>query len=465
MTSLLISNTLYGAGCEISINFLKRLTNLTQLELRDCLYHFSFNDNFSRYLPQLKSLTLYDNEEVTNDTIKNLTNLTSLSLDQPSISTRYNFSRFTNLTYLSAPGIKSRDLVVLTNLSHLVIRAPLKVFDRDFSHLQKLTKLELLHGKETSDTILRLLPNLQEIAFSDRSCNIQRTSKNVITLTKVTCLSVLKLDEIRLLPILEHFPNLIALHLPECTIEMGSELVISKLMNLRILYLQNARSFPNYILGSLTNLVKLNLSIPIDEERDGAIENLTSLTILDISENSDVTNKAIKNLCNLTSLNIAKNSFVDDHGLVRLTNLRILDATKNHYISFSGISKLRNLNSLSISYHRSFRFENLCLLSHLTSLKCRDTQLSLLERKKLTHIRNLCIESDPGVRDESISSSKSSSLSSFSSFSSSSFSSDSDNDNSMDDHFYDLTSSSEVSLTISNSTFDDSDNEGGSYDF
>ncbi|MFT5873295.1 MAG: internalin A [Clostridium sp.] len=78
------------------------------------------------------------------------------------------------------------------------------------------------------------------------------------------------------------------------------------------------------------------------------IENLTNLTLLNLSNNQIKNIEPLKELTNLTNLDLATNQLSDIEPLKELTNLTILDLATNQMSNIDPLNELTNLTELNL---------------------------------------------------------------------------------------------------------------------
>jgi hypothetical protein len=152
-------------------------------------------------------------------------------------------------------------------------------------------------------------------------------------------------------------------------------------------------------LQRLTSLTKINLSYN-QFIRNEAIENLVSLTYLDLEsnytisdvaltrltklrtlslyDNQSITNNAIKELYSLTSINLDDNKYISDEGICNLTNLEELDLSSNKKITDNSLKKLVNLRRLNIGNNSKITIKGFSHLSKLSTLILKRIQTLLI---------------------------------------------------------------------------------------
>ena len=124
------------------------------------------------------------------------------------------------------------------------------------------------------------------------------------------------------------------------------------------------------ILYLLQNIGPLEITILNASNNDNitnkSVKHLINLTSLDASCNHEITDEGIKSLINLTSLNATLNFDITDEGVKFLTNLTSLDAIIAKNITNDGIKHLINLTSLNASYNDNITNDG---IKHLVNLK------------------------------------------------------------------------------------------------
>lgn len=382
LTSLEVSQLI-----SVERGILKNLTNLTSLQI---CHGYHFDD--IEYLTNLKILkTLAGSCNIVDETIKNLSNLTSLHLIETHL-TASAIRHLTNLTYLRInPTPFLKDFKVFPNLCHLVIDK--SIGNRYSSLPRSLTKLEMLRDSGFNLHVINHLPNLCELVVDcPQSSNERKISEQSLkSKTNLTSITLAAFYRGYLHESMKFLPNLTSLSIENCPVITETTLV--SLVHLRVLSISSCNLITNSGLARLTNLESLSLYKGQGfGRRDDAIKCLTNLTILNIpNQNNIITNKGVKALTNLTSLDISGTSSVKDNAISKLTKLSTLNCLEHRRISFLSFKKLTNLTSLQISHFVSMSFHNFLRLSHLTSLVCYPSHLSLWQRAQLTNLKNLRI--------------------------------------------------------------------------
>ncbi len=139
------------------------------------------------------------------------------------------------------------------------------------------------------------------------------------------------------------------------------------------------------IVSGLTDLAAVEAQI----ESLVGIQNLTSLTTLDLWKNSITDIRALSGLTSLTFLSVGGNSVSDINALNGLTSLRTLYINAN---SITDISPLRGLTSLTFLNFRENSISDISVLSSLKLLKNLDlTHNSISDISALNGLRDLAI--------------------------------------------------------------------------
>jgi hypothetical protein len=159
---------------DLTDNILKSLKNLTSL-----LYASEHvTDKSLKRLTKLKSLSLRQGDRISHDSLKHLTNLTSITLDG---NTRSIIPTLANLPYLidlwmSDNNITNNMLKNFTNLTKLSISRCPKLFDEGIKKLTNIADLTLIDMDYISYRSLKELKNLIRLEI----CNCDRIYDNTI---------------------------------------------------------------------------------------------------------------------------------------------------------------------------------------------------------------------------------------------------------------------------------------------
>jgi len=125
------------------------------------------------------------------------------------------------------------------------------------------------------------------------------------------------------------------------------------------------------------------------------LKNLTSLKLLDISNNSISDCSILQNLTNLQELYLSSNLISDCSFLQNLTSLKSLDLSSNEILNCSFLKKLTNLQSL---YFSNCQISDLSFLKNLTNLKklylYRNEISDVSFLQNLTNLRELYLRSN-----------------------------------------------------------------------
>ena len=179
LTSLDLSFSMVGGTSLI------KLTNLTHLDLsvESCIY-----DESLEVLTQLKTLVLGENVDITDNSIKFLTNLTQLNINNTKITGK-SIKYLTNLTHLemgqTLGTIKDEDLGDLTRLTYLDLSWNENITNKTLYRLTNIRSLVLARNSNITSSSVKSLPNLTMLNISNNDTIHTRTVKkltNLVTL-------------------------------------------------------------------------------------------------------------------------------------------------------------------------------------------------------------------------------------------------------------------------------------------
>lgn len=335
------------------------LTNLTQLSLSRS--HIT-NAVFS-HLTCLQYLSLYQNQNITDEALVFLTNLTSLQLTEDSISGK-------NLNLL--PNLRSLDLVrnvtfaaedfsKLTNLTKLQLSYNCNRI-MPWMNLTNLTHLEVIRDSQLNNEGLFVLSKLKKLVLIETNWISGKTLMNFTNLTDLDIdytyfdLNLDLIPEIRLLgEAICTLNNLVRLSIFDsriiCNLQ-DTTAVAKNLSNLTELTLQDSRMTREFILQFSQQLRKLTVGPSID---DSLIMKFTNLTSLDLRNNFIISDHGIRNLTKLTSLRLDSRRFqplITLEGIMNLTNLTDL---RDHLFSNSSLMKEEVIRNFPYLLHPSIQ--------------------------------------------------------------------------------------------------------------
>jgi|GEM_PF-2213997 len=125
------------------------------------------------------------------------------------------------------------------------------------------------------------------------------------------------------------------------------------------------------------------------------IENLTNLTLLNLSNNQISNIEPLKGLTNLTNLNLASNQMSNLEPLKGLTKLISLNLNTNQISNIESLKGLTRLTELNLDTNKMSNIEPLKGLTKLTDLNLASNQMSNIEPlKKLTNLTDLNLASN-----------------------------------------------------------------------
>ncbi|NGM19472.1 leucine-rich repeat domain-containing protein [Roseomonas stagni] len=153
-----------------SLDFLTELIALEELSLGEVEVqsHFTWNSAPLRHLAGLTHLAVYNNENFGVDSLKDLTRLHTLKLEQTGIHDLTELATLRTVRHLSIAGNAAHDFMPLSNMTELRSLKLSNTPVTDLRALSKLQKLETLNLCNTNVRDLRpiaQLPNLKSIYF------------------------------------------------------------------------------------------------------------------------------------------------------------------------------------------------------------------------------------------------------------------------------------------------------------
>lgn len=272
-------------------------------------------------------------EELTDEILLRMPNLTELDLDYNEDVTGSCFSvltRLKTLKMIQASKIRSSSLKILTNLTSLELDPVCKhITNKSIENMKSLEKVALFEydssrstgrGKRI-DKYLFKLPSLTSLTLHD---NTMIQDKDI---QKLTNLKILTIEESSLLSDegLRVLTQLESLEIRDNKKITGS--CFRELQHITKICIDSENSYRTKMdynnFSYLTNLIDLEIvgDVPIDD----LIPQFTSLQNLSISENDDITGESLTNLVNLKHLDLF-----------------------DHRISFNDISMMTNLSSIML---------------------------------------------------------------------------------------------------------------------
>ena len=191
--------------------------------------------------------------------------------------------------------------------------------DHDFSNFNKLSKFEsdLCRTQE-----LNFLTNSRDTLEELRLCELTEEQGHILS----------KLPKLKLLQVDCGFVD--CRNLEECR-------------GLETLLLGNGTKVENLKkLNGFRSLKQLRLNAKsVDNETISAVESLTSLELLDLSETSVTSGKTLRELVNLRILDISNTQICSELALENLTSLQVLDCTN---VKLSKLPSMLHLDKLQI---------------------------------------------------------------------------------------------------------------------
>jgi hypothetical protein len=343
-----------GKSAWITSEILQRCVALKSLRMTCCRFPGVIDTKLAG-LCTLTHLQLPKNcEDVSNDALKRLTNLTRLDLNRVCC-------------------ISDEGLTTLTNLTYLDIRHTDSVTDAGISGLTKLASLLATDNPMISLPVLKKLPNLTCLRIIEKyDAEMEKTMSSNTDLFEITTLAELcfygNWAQRRLNNNISRLTNLTSLRL-SCVTSI-SDSGIRGLVNISRLSLDSSGGISNFGVIGLTRLTSLDLSLN-SAVNDEGIRGLTSLTSLNLWMNSAITDDGIRDLLQLTHLDLRSNQFITNDGISSLTRLSSLNLTSNKSITDCGITGLTRLTSLSLCGNHTITCDGIQGLTNLIFLDVR----------------------------------------------------------------------------------------------
>jgi hypothetical protein len=323
------------------------------------LIQTNINDAWFQYFPHLKKLTVRLCSNITDDGIKML-NLTYLSLRDSYNVTDNSIKYLTDLRYLNCSSsrlykqydISDVSIQHLTKLTHLNCPDSKIITDISIARLTNLTRLNCNNCFSITDASISRLVNLTHLncAFC-----VNITSNGIKRLNKLVILICIKSG----VQVDDRLNKLVQLkHLETTTFEYDGSGYFNNLMKLKCFNCQSING-----LQYLTQLTHLECK-SCDALSDKILQQLTSLIYLDCSFSRNVTNNGLRFLNKLTHLECVKCKKITDDSIRRLTELVYLNCTSCYLITFNGI---QHLNLTHIIYKKDHFLTS--QLNQIVSLK------------------------------------------------------------------------------------------------
>lgn len=284
-----------------------------------------------------------------------LTNLTALS---PGLYLELTNDILTNLMGLTTLGIRVspeldlaslKGAIHLTSLEVLVVNSALEIPDFFTSRLKSLS-IEHTHQSRLG------------------------IGQDLTSFTSLTNLSLIRVPiDLRQLSLLTNLERLAISSSFSGVSELNTIFQLTNLTALSILLFPK-RYFRLSLLSKLTNLKSLRCECESGEEGvcDRTLKLFTNLTHLDLSYQTDITDKVILSLPSITTLFIGDKSLITNDGLAQMTQLTCLRVSS--HISCETVLKLSRLQTLSLHIGNVdfMRLLELPLLRELTIYKERE---------------------------------------------------------------------------------------------
>jgi hypothetical protein len=308
----------------------------------------NITDNGVSYLTNLTCLDISHIQMLTNNAIKNLTGLKSLTM---------------NNGHINGEGIEA-----LTGLEKLYISGYYNISNKI---MMSLTKLKILDIK-TGGTIDYCF--LEQLKLSEISISIENISEDDIKYLK----DIPKVN-------VRKFNN-------------QNNNILGKIQNLKSLTIRyGGHMIEEDVISTLTNLKMLELTGFITHD-DACFQYLTKLKKLIIRNSSNYSEKCLSNLSNLKYLNTLKCSWITDITLSYLDKIHMLTISDSDKITNEGLRYLTNVKYISIQYCHQISDDGLKYLSNVTHLNITGClNITTLGISYLINIQNLTISIDQNI--------------------------------------------------------------------
>lgn len=334
--------------CRITFQSLQKMCNLTSLdasfwdseyfvndtvlaELR-CLTHLNLKKSrqisdlgLTSLADTLLSLNLEDNRGISDDGLSVMTNLTSLRLTDNVLISDRSVSVLTALTSLKLDG--TRNILSDESLSCLLeLRTLVPSEHITDAGLEPLANLTNLRANAALSGSVLAGKQLSKLRLHKRYRNLRIANGDIARQTSLTVLTL-------------------------CADSTIGDDGVAGLTSLKALDCN--RLITDVGLHSLTNLTRLSLTDPHPGRNDNvctdaSVSRLINLRVLILDDHRFVTDCALSCLTNLRELYLCRNPIITDSGISGLTNLRVLDVQKaNKQITVNGLKSLFRLRRLS----------------------------------------------------------------------------------------------------------------------
>lgn len=304
----------------------------------------------------IEVISLSQNQNIQELTLKNLPTLKKLILSDSSISRVDGLQTLTSLEELDLGGatdfqeLSLRDLENLTTLE-VAESSLLKI---ELENLTSLGELDLADLKDLQELSLKNLPNQKSIDLSGTS-PLKITLENLTALKKLDVPETQDLQEMSLVDL----PKLSSLNLLDAGF---SRLTVKNLISLTDLSLIGAENIQKLSLSGLPNLINLDLSgasvpngggfndlpslqrlflIGVENLKELVLMDLVNLAKIDLSESS-IRRLGLQNLPSLRKLLLITTPYLRRMYLINLPSLTMLDLSQ----SSVKMSRINGLNTL-----------------------------------------------------------------------------------------------------------------------
>ncbi|KAL9645776.1 hypothetical protein ABK040_003508 [Willaertia magna] len=296
---------------EVRNEWLKDLNNLTNLNINQCI---NINGECLQYFTQLKTLKFIHNSKIKDSQLYHLNNLTKLKLNIENALNRNIsgdcFKYFKQLSSLNISGCKN-------------------IIDDCLVHLNNLMSLNILYCNKINGSCLQYLKQLQKLSISITENNYKTFEPNLKNLVNLKYLKIVfHINQTMDSSFLQNFIKLETLKLKSHYEFKLNETDLINLINLKYLNINMHNNKEKSINGScfkfLTKLEQLTSNLAFENKYYKYLTNLRKLKLMSVDElhlNDEFTclQKLFKlKLIEVLTLKISEN-------LTNLSSLQILD--------------------------------------------------------------------------------------------------------------------------------------------
>ncbi|MBU3101783.1 leucine-rich repeat domain-containing protein [Clostridium sp. DSM 17811] len=396
-------------------SFLSVLTNLESLNLSRC----GFKDiNLLKGLSQLNDLSLYYNNITDISAISNLKNLTSLNLLGNNIVNIDGLKGLTNLTTLDLRWNQISDVAAvrgLTNLTYLQLDgnhvtdySPTSSYYKNlFSPNFTLDPLEIQLASAfnglisvTFDYALAKTPSIYDFVTTQTIGGVTTT----VIPTGITMDSTMRTATLRVPMVVATATDqsvVYGLSYKGGTVVNSNTFTVAKAIDNSTIVTFQDKNLERAVRDNINKPIGDIMKSDVDKITElyaskyqitnlSGIENLSSLTILDLNGNQISNIDDLKGLTNLTSLVLLDNKITNIDALTGLTNLGFLDLSNNQINNIDNLKRLTNIFNLGLDNNQISNIDLLKGFIKLEQLQLYGKKVSdITPLEKLTNLKNL----------------------------------------------------------------------------